>query len=177
MLLDSRFQVQTVTACWLSFSNMQKVLVETVDRELKSHAGVDLDDYEVLAFIYASCDRRARMSEISEAVISPKSRLTYQIDQLEKRGLIARSQCPQDRRGLYATITSEGISLVERAAPVYDGIIRNNFTEPVGPDSMLEMLRISNTIRHHVATKPDYINPALTDQLGVSASDDHFIQA
>jgi DNA-binding MarR family transcriptional regulator len=146
-------QFQIATACWLSFSGMQKVLVETIDRELKSQVGVDLDDYEVLAFVYATPYQRARMSEIAEAVISPKSRLTYQIDQLEKRGLIARSQCPQDRRGLYAEITSDGANLVERTAPVYADIIRNNFTEPVGPDSMFEMLRISNTIRRHVSAK------------------------
>jgi DNA-binding MarR family transcriptional regulator len=141
---------KTAMACWLSFSSTQKILVETVDQELKEQAGLDLGDFELLSFVYGSRDQRARMAEIADATVSPKSRLTYQVDQLEKKGYLKRTACPQDRRGLYAELTQDGADLVERSTPVYANIIRTHFTEPVGPDSMLEMLRISNTIRRAV---------------------------
>ena len=68
-------------ACWMAFLEMQKLLMETLDRELRDGAGITLDDYDVLAQLSAAPDRRLRMSELAEAVIMPKSRLTYRIDQ------------------------------------------------------------------------------------------------
>lgn len=152
-VIESPGFIDTVTASWLSFTAMQKVLTETVSREFREQTGIHLDDYEILAFLYASAGQRARMSEIAEAVIAPKSRLTYQVDQLAKRLYLVRTDCLQDRRGLFAELTFEGAELVEQATPVYSAVITENFSKPVGQESMYEMLLVSNRIRRHSLSK------------------------
>jgi DNA-binding MarR family transcriptional regulator len=46
--------------------------------------------------------------------------MTNRLDRLEQRGLVERSQDPNDRRGVRITPTKEGLELVDRAgeAPV-----------------------------------------------------------
>lgn len=136
--------------CWMAFLEMQKLLMETLDRELRDGAGVTFDDYDVLAQLSAAPDKRLRMSELAEAVIMPKSRLTYRIDQLVKRGCVARMDCADDRRGLFAELTEGGIALLERAAPIHVTGVRTHFADPIGVDSAEEMCRLSAEIRNHL---------------------------
>jgi DNA-binding MarR family transcriptional regulator len=137
-------------ACWMAFLEMQKLLMETLDRELREGAGITLDDYDVLAQLSSAPEKRLRMSELAEAVIMPKSRLTYRIDQLVKRGCVARADCADDRRGLFAELTTGGIDLLERAAPIHVNSVRNNFCDPIGEKSASEMCRLAAEIRDHV---------------------------
>jgi DNA-binding MarR family transcriptional regulator len=137
-------------ACWMAFLEMQKLLMETLDRELRDGAGITLDDYDVLAQLSAAPQKRLRMSELAEAVIMPKSRLTYRIDQLVKRGCVARIDCVDDRRGLFAELTDGGMALLERAAPIHVTGVRSHFSDPVGDDSAGEMCRLSAEIRDHL---------------------------
>lgn len=137
-------------ACWMAFLEMQKLLMETLDRELRDGAGITLDDYDVLAQLSAAPDRRLRMSELAEAVIMPKSRLTYRIDQLVKRGCVARADCADDRRGLFAELTEGGIALLATAAPIHVTGVRTHFCDPIGDDSASEMCRLSAEIRNHM---------------------------
>ncbi len=134
-------------ACWMAFLEMQKLLMETLDRELREGAGITLDDYDVLAQLSAAPNKRLRMSELAEAVIMPKSRLTYRIDQLVKRGCVARVDCVDDRRGLYAELTDGGVALLERAAPIHVTSVRTNFSDPVGDENAEVMCRLSGQIR------------------------------
>jgi DNA-binding MarR family transcriptional regulator len=137
-------------ACWMAFLEMQKLLMETLDRELRDGAGVTLDDYDVLAQLSAAPGKRLRMSELADAVIMPKSRLTYRIDQLVKRGCVSRIDCADDRRGLFAELTPGGIALLEQAAPIHVTSVRNNFSDPIGDESAGVMCKLSGDIRDHV---------------------------
>jgi DNA-binding MarR family transcriptional regulator len=137
-------------SCWMAFLDMQKLLMETLDRELRDQAGVCLDDYDVLAQLSAAPEKRLRMSELAEAVIMPKSRLTYRIDRLVKRGCVARIDCKDDRRGLFAELTPAGELVLERAAPFHVTSVRNNFCDPVGEKSAAEMCRLASNIRDHL---------------------------
>jgi DNA-binding MarR family transcriptional regulator len=134
-------------ACWMAFLEMQKLLMETLDRELRDGAGITLDDYDVLAQLSAAPNKRLRMSELADAVIMPKSRLTYRIDQLVKRNCVARVDCVDDRRGLFAELTEGGVALLEKAAPIHVTSVRTHFSDPIGESSAEEMCRLSAEIR------------------------------
>ncbi len=142
-----RWLSETELGCWMAFLEMQKLLMETLDRELREGAGITLDDYDVLAQLSASPNKRLRMSELAEAVIMPKSRLTYRIDQLVKRGCVARIDCADDRRGLYAALTDCGIALLELAAPIHVTSVRTHFSDPIGDENAEMMCRLSAEIR------------------------------
>ena len=56
------------------------------------------------------------MSDLADAVLNSKSRLTYQVSQLAKAGLVYRQACTFDERGVLAALTDDGKEALQRAA-------------------------------------------------------------
>jgi DNA-binding MarR family transcriptional regulator len=57
------------------------------------------------------------MGELAGRLVFSPSRLTYQISSMQKRGLVARESCPDDRRGSEAVLTAAGLLTLREAAP------------------------------------------------------------
>ena len=60
-----------------------------------------------------------RMSELANAAIIARSNLTRLIDRMEKAGLVERHRASNDRRGAYAAITADGLTMRKRMWSVY----------------------------------------------------------
>jgi DNA-binding MarR family transcriptional regulator len=65
--------------------------------------------------------------------MTSRSRLTYQVDQLEKAGLIRRSTCPTDERGVVAALTAAGWDKLRQTAPGHAAFVRERFIEGLDP--------------------------------------------
>ncbi|HEY4846085.1 MAG TPA: MarR family transcriptional regulator [Candidatus Dormibacteraeota bacterium] len=75
----------------------------------------------VLAALRRSGDaQRLSPSALSQAVLLSSAGMTAQLDQLEERGLVRRSQHPEDRRAIYVTLTRPGQKLVDKAIETYN---------------------------------------------------------
>jgi DNA-binding MarR family transcriptional regulator len=116
-------------AFWLSYLRGQKRLQDALDRDLRDRAGIEIDDYEVLALLSEQPDHRLRMSVLADTVIMARSRLTYRVDRLEQAGLVRREACPGDRRGQFAVLTDEGWALTQRAAPIHLASVRHHLLD------------------------------------------------
>ena len=64
-------------------------------------------------------DGRMRMGELAGSLLLTPSGVTRLVDRMEAEGLVQRQQCPSDRRGWHAVITSAGRSQLRSAAPVH----------------------------------------------------------
>ena len=130
---------QTQAPRWLS-ADQQRVwrtylmgsarLLERLDADLRQH-GLDLPEYEILVCLEEVPERRLRMSELADAVHQSRSRLTHTIARMEKQGLVARTTCPSDRRGVWAELTPAGLKVLERAAPSHVEAVRRNFVDAI----------------------------------------------
>ncbi len=120
---------QRVWRAWLLGS---AVLNERLDAQLREH-DLDLAEYEILVTLSESADRQLRMAELADAVHQSRSRLTHTVTRMEKRGLVARTTCPVDRRGVWANLTDAGHQLLEVAAPSHVECVRRNFVDAVDP--------------------------------------------
>ena len=67
---------------WRSWIAVSLLLPDRLSRDLQSSAGISLADYEILVRLSEAPNRRLRMSELAEATLSSRSRLTHQIDRL-----------------------------------------------------------------------------------------------
>src|SRR5699024_9757100 len=130
-----------VRARWLDRSQQQiwrtyllgsSRLAERLDADLRDH-GLDLGEYEILVVLEETEGRRVRMSELAEAVHQSRSRLTHTIARMEKRNLVRRTMCPDDRRGVWAELTDAGFELLRAAAPSHVACVRKHFVEAVDP--------------------------------------------
>ena len=92
-----------------------------------------LDDYEVFVHLSEADDQRVRMSELSEKLLHSRSRLTQRIDRLEKRGLVRRQPCEDDKRGTWAVLTAEGLAALEATASHHVGHAREHLFDHLDP--------------------------------------------
>jgi DNA-binding MarR family transcriptional regulator len=116
---------------WRAYLLGSAQLAERLDADLRRF-GVDLPEYEILVSLEEVPDRRIRMSELAVAVHQSRSRLTHTVARMERSGLIERTTCPTDRRGVWAQLTPAGLKLLETAAPSHVEAVRRNFVEPIG---------------------------------------------
>lgn len=85
--------------------------VEEDIREL----GLNPTEFAVLELIYSKGDQP--IQKIGEKVLIASSSITYVVDKLEKKNLLQRKPCPQDRRITYAAITSAGTDFMDDVFP------------------------------------------------------------
>lgn len=102
-------------------------LKAVLDSELTAAHGLSFGDYEVLVVLSEATERRLRMSELAELLSLSPSGLTRRLDRLTRDGLVAREQCPVDKRGSYAVLTAEGLCRLEAAAPLHVEGVRRHF--------------------------------------------------
>ena len=79
------------------------------------------------------------MTELAESLITSKSGLTYQIGQLERRGLVVRNSCPTDVRGVTARLTEDGRSALVRAAPGHVERVREAMIDVLDRDQLVAL--------------------------------------
>ncbi len=89
---------------WRAYLLGSALLQERIDADLRS-VGLDGAEYEILVVLSESEDRRLRMAELADAVHQSRSRLTHTITRMEKARLVERTNCPTDRRGVWAELT------------------------------------------------------------------------
>ncbi|MFC9438297.1 MarR family winged helix-turn-helix transcriptional regulator [Nocardia sp. NPDC057030] len=109
---------------WHAFLAATALLNRRIEQQLKDDAHLSHAQYEVLVRLERAPGRKLRMTELSDALITSKSGLTYQIDQLTKAGFVRRSPAPDDPRGIIATLTPAGLRKLESAAPGHVALVR-----------------------------------------------------
>jgi len=114
---------------WRSFVTASAALMARLDRELEAEHGLSLGEYEVLAFLSESPERRLRMTDLADALHLSPSGLTRRLDQLVKQGWVCRQRCDIDKRGYYAVLTDAGFAKVVAAAPVHVRGVREHLID------------------------------------------------
>lgn len=131
--LEANWLTESQQRVWRAFLTGTARINEHLDSELRPF-GLDLGEYEILVCLSEAPDRKMRMSELANAVRQSRSRLTHAVSRLENKGIVARSNCPNDGRGVIAKLTDEGYSLLEKAAPAHVNSVREAFVDAVTPD-------------------------------------------
>ena len=118
---------------WRTYLDGVARLNQHLDAALRPF-GLDLGEYEVLVRLSEAEGRRMRMSDLADAARQSRSRLTHTATRMERKGLIARQPCDEDRRGVIAALTDPGFALLESAAPTHVRSVRQFFVDVVDPD-------------------------------------------
>jgi len=90
-------------------------LTESLGRELEQSVGIPLVFFDVLIHVGAAPEGRLTMSTLSTDVALTTGGVTRLVDRMADAGLVARENCPSDRRSIYVVLTPEGRCVLERA--------------------------------------------------------------
>ncbi|WP_214326601.1 MarR family winged helix-turn-helix transcriptional regulator [Nonomuraea sediminis] len=123
-MTDTRWLDEEEMAAWRAFLSASHLLERRIEEQLKAAAGLTHPQYEILVRLADAPGRQMRMTELARGVIVSKSALTYQITQLEKAGLVERTTCPGDDRGVLAVLTDAGMACLRRVAPGHVEVVR-----------------------------------------------------
>ena len=80
-----------------------------------------------------------RMSMLAERLVHSRSRLTHTVRRLESEGLVLRTACEDDRRGVNCTLTEQGYEFLVKIAPIHVQSVRNHLVDKLGHEKMLEL--------------------------------------
>ena len=97
-----------------SIMRVQQILLSEFDRVLKPF-GITFARYEVLRLLSFSREGRLPLSIIGERLMVHPTSVTNAIDRLVASGLVERTPDDQDRRRVYASLTSDGKRVLRRA--------------------------------------------------------------
>jgi DNA-binding MarR family transcriptional regulator len=131
---------------WRSWLAVNLLVPDRLGRDLQHEAGLTLADYEILVRLSESPQRRVRMSDLAAQTLSSRSRLSHQIDRMEKAGLVTRQECSDDRRGFFAVLTDEGWQALVEAAPSHVESVRRRLVDVLTPEEFAELGRINRKI-------------------------------
>ncbi len=89
---------------WRAYLSACRRLFTEMDGYLQHVAGIPHAYYEILVRLSEAPGRELRMTQLADASISSKSRLSHAVSRLEERGWVERTACPTDRRGQVARL-------------------------------------------------------------------------
>ena len=101
-----------------AFNAMQQRAADDVARH-----DLTLAEFAVLEALYHKGP--LLLGEVQRKVLVSSGGVTYLVDRLEKRGLVRRKLCAEDRRARYAELTPQGTAIMERIFPEHAECIRD----------------------------------------------------
>ena len=141
---------------WRAYIAATTLLGERLSRELQAAHGITMADYEILVRLSEAPDRRLRMSQLADHTLASRSRLSHQVDRLEKVGLVERIPCAEDRRGANAVLTEKGWTLLVAAAPTHVEGVREHLVDQLTPEQFASVGDALAVVAAHLqGMKPD----------------------
>ena len=83
------------------------------------------------------------MFELADALAWEQSRVSHQLARMQRRGLVAREECPTDARGAFAVLTETGRAAIERAAPAHVEMVRQLVFDGLSRDQLSALTAVT----------------------------------
>ncbi len=131
---------------WRAYLVGTTLLMDRLDRDLREQHDLSLPEYEILVRLSEAPHRRMRMAELAGAMSHSRSRVTHTVARLERDGLVERSACVSDGRGVEATLTDAGFSRLETAAHTHVAGVRRFLVDLASEEDFAAVGRVFNAV-------------------------------
>lgn len=122
-------------AAWRAFLRAHSLMLRQIGEDLEAAGLPPLAWYDVLWALYEAPSRRLQNYELADAVLLSRSGLSRLVDRIADAGLVRRTNCPDDRRGVHIELTDDGAAMLRRMWPVYARGIAQHFAPALGEHS------------------------------------------
>jgi DNA-binding MarR family transcriptional regulator len=134
---------------WRAFLAANRLLMESLERQLQQDAGIPQSYYEILVRLSEVPGRTLRMSELAESSMSSRSRLSHAVTRLEQNGWVRRRECDTDRRGLLCELTEAGLEALRSVAPGHVAAVRAGLFDLLTPSQVTALREICEAVADH----------------------------
>jgi DNA-binding MarR family transcriptional regulator len=113
----------SLVSAWRDLVDRHARATTALERALHEEHRLGVSEYEVLERLASPDKDQHRMQELADGVHLSQSALSRVVARLEGDGLVTRAICADDRRGIYACITSDGRERYEAARPTHRRVL------------------------------------------------------
>jgi len=118
-------------SAWRAVLNAHASTVARVEEALTDAGLPPLAWYDMLWAVRRAPGRQVRLAELAEGLTLSRGGVTKLVDRLESERLLRRERAEDDGRGYYAVLTDAGERMLRRMWPVYAGVLRETFVDPL----------------------------------------------
>lgn len=144
---------------WKTFTETLATLNLHLDRCLKKEARIKLADYNILSTLMdanstsPTAETLLRMRDLAQITSVSASRLTYQIEALERHGWVSKVPVLHDRRGKAIVITPLGQQAYHQASPIYTREVQRTVFSALDPSITVAVSLFSRAIRNNITNQ------------------------
>ncbi|TYS15766.1 MarR family transcriptional regulator [Rossellomorea vietnamensis] len=138
--MEDRKDIEQSLKLFIVLSRAYKAINEDVQVFIQNN-GLNMTEFAVLELLYHKGDQP--LQQIGGKILLASGSITYVVDKLEKKGLIRRVACPNDRRVTYAQITEEGKDFIAELFPRHEQQIHKlmSVLDNEEKDTAIELLK------------------------------------
>ncbi len=138
--MEDRKDIEQSLKLFIVLSRAFKAINEDVQVFIQNN-GLNMTEFAVLELLYHKGDQP--LQQIGGKILLASGSITYVVDKLEKKGLIRRVACPNDRRVTYAQITEEGKDFIGELFPRHEQQIHKlmSVLDNEEKDTAIELLK------------------------------------
>jgi DNA-binding MarR family transcriptional regulator len=133
---------------------MRALLDLQITRDLARDSGLSDADYDVLSSVSESAGHSLRLGDLAADVLWSKSRLSHHVARMERRGLVARQDCPSDGRGAILTLTAAGWQAITDATPQHVASVRRHLIDLLTAEQIRALGDLSEAVVAHLDGVP-----------------------
>lgn len=131
---------------WRGFLTASRELVASMDRQLVRESQLSGAEYAVLVPLSEHPDGIVRARDLGISLGWERSRLSHLLKRMETRGLLERTDCSIDARGLDVQITAAGRKAIEQASPGHVKFVRRHFFDLLTREEQEALASVSGKI-------------------------------
>ncbi|MCA0144339.1 MarR family winged helix-turn-helix transcriptional regulator [Blastococcus sp. LR1] len=125
-----------------------------VEAQLRESGDLSFVQFQILAILSEDAAGTQTMTAIADRLVHSRSGLTYQVQQLEKRGLLTRAPSPEDERSTVVALTPSGTTLIQAILPGHMAVVREILLDALDPGDGAELTRLLEKVRQHMRARP-----------------------
>ncbi|MCM3764913.1 MarR family winged helix-turn-helix transcriptional regulator [Neobacillus niacini] len=110
---------------FLTLMQTSKAIHERIKEEIAKN-NLSITDFSVLEVLYHK--GKQTIQQIGNSILISSGSMTYVIDKLEKKGLLLRNSCLEDRRVIHITLTDAGTDLMNKLMPKHHELVDEIFS-------------------------------------------------
>ena len=160
---DVRWLSEDQLRAWKKLIAVVELLPCTLEAQLQRDSSLSHFEYFTLAMLSEAPERTLRMTALAAHTNATLARLSHVVSRLEKRGLVRREPCAEDRRATNAILTPTGWRAVEGAAPGHAATVLTTVIDPLTATDVADLDRIMGRILEVLDPAHVMVEPATTD--------------
>lgn len=149
---ETRWLDDSQQEAWRAFLRAHAELTVRIARQLQVDSELSLAEFEVLVHLSELPEPRVRVLELARKLQWEKSRVSHQLGRMQKRGLVRRADCQEDRRGAFIELTPQGRAAIEGAAPGHVAVVRRLMFDALDEQQVRDLTALCRRVLDNIGS-------------------------